>query len=58
MLPLSLSVLPVMFTARERPKAMAVVVGVTFVSFPIGPILGGWRSAASMTSARECGCFR
>jgi MFS transporter, DHA2 family, multidrug resistance protein len=41
-LPLSLSMLPVMFTARERPKAIAMVVGVTFVSFPIGPILGGW----------------
>jgi MFS transporter, DHA2 family, multidrug resistance protein len=41
-LPLSLSVLPVMFSDRERPKAMAVVIGVTFVSFPIGPILGGW----------------
>ncbi len=41
-LPLSLSVLPVMFAPQERPKAIATMAGVTFVSFPIGPILGGW----------------
>jgi DHA2 family multidrug resistance protein-like MFS transporter len=41
-LPLSLSVLPVMFPPQERPKAIAAIASVTFVSFPIGPILGGW----------------
>jgi MFS family permease len=41
-LPLSLSVLPVMFTAEERPRAIAAVGGATFLGYPIGPILGGW----------------
>src|ERR1039457_189934 len=41
-LPLALSVLPVLFTEEERPKAIAVVGGATFISYPIGPILGGW----------------
>ncbi len=41
-LPLSLSVLPVMFSPQERPRAIAAMAGVTFVSFPVGPILGGW----------------
>ncbi|HEV2450664.1 MAG TPA: DHA2 family efflux MFS transporter permease subunit [Streptosporangiaceae bacterium] len=41
-LPLSLSVLPVLFTAEERPKAIAIMASATFLSFPIGPLLGGW----------------
>jgi EmrB/QacA subfamily drug resistance transporter len=41
-LPISLAVLPVMFTAQERPRAIAVVGGSTFLGYPIGPILGGW----------------
>src|SRR6266581_2054315 len=41
-LPLSLSVLPVFFTAEERPKAIAVIMAATFVGYPIGPLLGGW----------------
>jgi MFS transporter, DHA2 family, multidrug resistance protein len=41
-LPLALAVLPVMFTADERPKAIAIVGGATFVGYPLGPILGGW----------------
>ncbi|HKA97573.1 MAG TPA: DHA2 family efflux MFS transporter permease subunit [Streptosporangiaceae bacterium] len=41
-LPLSLSVLPVMFTPQERPRAIAGVTGAVFVSYPVGPILGGW----------------
>lgn len=40
--PLSLAVLPVMFTAAERPKAIGIVGGATFLGFPLGPILGGW----------------
>ena len=40
--PLSLAVIPVLFTAAERPKAIALVGGATFIGFPIGPILGGW----------------
>jgi DHA2 family multidrug resistance protein-like MFS transporter len=41
-LPLSLSVLPVLFTPEERPRAIAGVTGAVFVSYPVGPILGGW----------------
>jgi DHA2 family multidrug resistance protein-like MFS transporter len=42
LLPLSLSVLPVMFTEEERPKAVAALMVTTVVAFPVGPILGGW----------------
>jgi DHA2 family multidrug resistance protein-like MFS transporter len=41
-IPLSLSVLPVMFTPEERPRAIAAVGGATFIGYPLGPILGGW----------------
>jgi EmrB/QacA subfamily drug resistance transporter len=41
-LPLSLSILPVLFTAEERPKAIAIMASATFISFPVGPLLGGW----------------
>jgi DHA2 family multidrug resistance protein-like MFS transporter len=41
-IPLSLSVLPVLFSEEERPRAITITVGATFVAFPIGPILGGW----------------
>jgi MFS transporter, DHA2 family, multidrug resistance protein len=41
-LPLSLAVIPVLFTAAERPKAIAIVGGATFLGYPVGPILGGW----------------
>jgi MFS transporter, DHA2 family, multidrug resistance protein len=40
--PMSLSVLPVLFTDEERPKAIAVIMGATFVAYPVGPLLGGW----------------
>src|SRR3984957_5650038 len=41
-LPLSLAVLPVLFTPAERPRAIAIVGGATFLGYPVGPILGGW----------------
>jgi MFS transporter, DHA2 family, multidrug resistance protein len=41
-LPLALAVLPVMFTPDERPRAIAIVGGATFIGYPLGPILGGW----------------
>src|ERR1700729_2371930 len=41
-LPLSLAVLPVLFTPAERSRAIAVVGGATFLGYPIGPIVGGW----------------
>jgi MFS transporter, DHA2 family, multidrug resistance protein len=39
---MAFSVLTVLFSQQERPKAVGVMAGVTFVAFPIGPILGGW----------------
>jgi MFS transporter, DHA2 family, multidrug resistance protein len=40
--PLSLSVLPVLFAPEERRKAIALMASATFLSFPIGPIVGGY----------------
>ncbi len=42
MIPLSLSVLTVMFTDEERPKAVGVWAAANFLALPAGPILGGW----------------
>jgi DHA2 family multidrug resistance protein-like MFS transporter len=39
---MAFSVLTVLFSKAERPRAVGVMAGVTFVAFPIGPILGGW----------------
>jgi MFS transporter, DHA2 family, multidrug resistance protein len=39
---MALSVLTVLFAKQERPQAVGVVAGASFVAFPIGPILGGW----------------
>ncbi|MGO9295064.1 MAG: MFS transporter [Streptosporangiaceae bacterium] len=41
-LPMSLAVIPVLFSDQERPRAIAIVGGATFIGYPIGPILGGW----------------
>jgi EmrB/QacA subfamily drug resistance transporter len=41
-LPLALAVVPVMFAPEERPRAIAIVGGATFIGYPLGPILGGW----------------
>src|SRR5580704_15842405 len=40
--PLALSVLPVLFAPEERQKAVAAMAGATMLSFPIGPIVGGY----------------
>lgn len=42
LMPLSLAVLPVLFTVEERPTAISVWVAAGAVSYPIGPLLGGW----------------
>jgi EmrB/QacA subfamily drug resistance transporter len=42
MVPLVLSVLAVMFTDGERPKAVGIWAAANFLALPIGPILGGW----------------
>jgi MFS transporter, DHA2 family, multidrug resistance protein len=41
-LPLSLSVLPVLFEEHERQRALAVVASSAIASYPLGPIVGGW----------------
>ena len=41
-LPLALSVIPVFFSDKERPRAIALLMGGVFLSYPLGPILGGW----------------
>ena len=40
--PLALSVIPVLFGPEERQKAIAMMASATFISFPIGPIVGGY----------------
>src|SRR5262249_24031618 len=40
--PLSLSVLPVLFTPQERPRAVAAGTRAVVGGYPAGPILGGW----------------
>ena len=40
--PLSVAVIPVLFSEDERQRAITVVMGMTMVAYPIGPILGGW----------------
>jgi MFS transporter, DHA2 family, multidrug resistance protein len=41
-LPMAISVIPVMFREEERQRAIAVMAAAIFVSYPIGPILGGF----------------
>ncbi|HEX4831524.1 MAG TPA: DHA2 family efflux MFS transporter permease subunit [Trebonia sp.] len=40
--PLALSVLPVLFRREEMGSAIAVVSATTMLSFPVGPIVGGY----------------
>ena len=40
--PMSIAVLPVLFAPEERPRAIAAVMGATFIAYPVGPLLGGW----------------
>jgi MFS family permease len=42
LMPLSMAVLPVLFTPEERPRALGIWVTATAASFPIGPVVGGW----------------
>jgi EmrB/QacA subfamily drug resistance transporter len=42
MIPLVLSIVTVMFTEQERPRAVSIWAAANFLALPIGPILGGW----------------
>jgi MFS transporter, DHA2 family, multidrug resistance protein len=39
--PMAISVIPVMFGEEERQKAISLMAGALFISYPIGPIVGG-----------------
>lgn len=41
LMPLSMAVLPLLFSERERPKAISTWVAATAIALPLGPILGG-----------------
>src|SRR4029453_11913187 len=42
LLPLSVAVLPVLFSAEERPRAIAIWASANAIGIPLGPVLGGW----------------
>ncbi|MFK7694542.1 DHA2 family efflux MFS transporter permease subunit [Paenibacillus sp. HJGM_3] len=42
LMPISLSLVPVLFSDEERPKAMRLWVTASALGMPLGPILGGW----------------
>jgi MFS transporter, DHA2 family, multidrug resistance protein len=42
LMPLSMSVLPVLFTPEERPRALTVWITANSLGIPLGPIVGGW----------------
>ncbi|QTD43014.1 MFS transporter [Sporosarcina sp. Te-1] len=42
LVPLSMAIIPVMFSEKERPKAIAVWMMANAIGIPLGPILGGW----------------
>ncbi|WP_058300282.1 MFS transporter [Gorillibacterium timonense] len=42
LMPLSISVLPVLFKGADRTKAMMVWMTVNMLGIPLGPIVGGW----------------
>ena len=42
LVPLVISVVAVMFTEEELPRALGIWGGANFLGLPIGPILGGW----------------
>jgi DHA2 family multidrug resistance protein-like MFS transporter len=41
LMPLSMAILPVLFSPEERPKAIGIWVAANSIAFPIGPVVGG-----------------
>jgi MFS transporter, DHA2 family, multidrug resistance protein len=39
---ITLAMIAVMFGPAERPKAIGIMMGATFLGMPLGPVLGGW----------------
>src|SRR5215467_4209686 len=39
---MALSVMTVLFSEEERPRAVGIWAGANFLALPIGPIFGGW----------------
>jgi EmrB/QacA subfamily drug resistance transporter len=42
LMPLSMAVLPVLFTPAERPRALTIWITANSLGIPLGPIVGGW----------------
>jgi DHA2 family multidrug resistance protein-like MFS transporter len=42
LIPLTMAVLPVLFSEQERSKAVSMLIAANVVGYPIGPLLGGW----------------
>lgn len=42
LMPLSISIIPVLFTDAERPKAIGIWTMANAIGIPLGPIVGGW----------------
>ncbi len=42
---MALSMITVLFSEEERPRAVGIWSAANFLAFPIGPILGGWMLA-------------
>ncbi len=42
LMPLSMAVLPVLFTPEERPRALTIWITANSLGIPLGPIVGGW----------------
>lgn len=40
--PLTLSILPTIFSAEERPRAVSLTAVGTFLGLPLGPLVAGW----------------
>lgn len=42
LVPLSMAIIPILFTEKERPKAIATWMMANAFGIPLGPIVGGW----------------
>lgn len=42
LVPLSMSIIPVLFSEKERPKAIGIWMMANAFGIPLGPIVGGW----------------